>query len=111
MSPSDGQRLLRVMPEKGDSERTAQYGHAVLRRALNQAVAWDLVTRNVATRVPAPRPRQDPERVHALRLDDARAVLQAAEPDRLYALYLILITMGLRKGEALGLQWTDLDLA
>jgi integrase len=40
----------------------------------------------------------------------ARTFLEAAQEDRFYALYLIALTLGLRKGELLALRWQDVDL-
>jgi integrase len=41
---------------------------------------------------------------------EARALLDAVRGDRLEALYLVLLTAGLRRGEALGLRWIDLAI-
>ena len=57
-----------------------------------------------------PRPRTDPSKVHALTIDQARHLLAAAKNDRLYALYVVVLMLGLRRGEALGLRWADVDL-
>jgi len=45
-----------------------------------------------------------------LTLAEAQRLLAAAQEDRLGALYATLLELGLRLGEALGLQWEDLDL-
>ena len=42
--------------------------------------------------------------------EQARALLDAGKEDRLEALYVLSITVGLRIGEALGLKWSDIDL-
>ena len=43
-------------------------------------------------------------------VEEAQAFLGAISGDRLEALYLLAVTTGLRRGELLGLKWTDLDL-
>jgi hypothetical protein len=48
LEPSDVARYLRQKRDQGLSERTVQYHHAVLRRALRDAERWGLVHRNVA---------------------------------------------------------------
>ncbi len=90
------------------SPRQVHYIHSVLRAALAQAVREELVARNVATlvRVPAPRYRVG----KSLTVDQVRAILDAAKGHRLYPLYLVAATTGLRRGELLGLRWQDLDL-
>ena len=92
----------------GRSPRTVQYTHTVLRRALGRALKWGLVARNVATLVD--RPRSVRQEMQSLSPEQARVFLQAAEGDRLEALYSVAIAVGLRQGEALGLRWDDVDL-
>lgn len=82
--------------------------HSVLRRALNQAVRWGLVPRNVAALAELPRLEKKEQRY--LTPDQARMLLEAARGDRLEALYSVAIALGLRRGEALGLRWEDVDL-
>jgi integrase len=101
---ADIQRLLKVKREERLSDRTRQLIHAVLRRALGDAERWGLIGRNWAATVQAPRPRRDPEKVHALDLNVAHAVLEAARDTRLFAAYVVLLLMGLRKGELLALR-------
>jgi len=80
---------------------------AVLRRALNQALKWELVSRNVATLVETPRIIQ--EEMSALNEQQARALLHVLKGDRLEALYRVALSLGLRRGEVLGLRWQDID--
>jgi integrase len=82
--------------------------HALLRVALEQALRDDLLSRNVARLVQGPKKRTAP--IMPLDVDEARRLLAAARNDRLYALWAVAIGVGLRKGEALGLAWTAVDL-
>ena len=68
------------------------------------------MARNVATLVDAPRPRRDETKVHPLTLEQVRRLLDAAASSRLYAVWLVLVLMGLRKGDALALRWSDIDM-
>jgi integrase len=90
------------------SARTLQYLHAVLRLALEQAKRDDLVARNVAGLVAGPKV-QRPE-IKALNAEEARQLLAEAAIDRLHALWLLVLAVGLRRGEALALRWEDVDL-
>ncbi|HEV2357498.1 MAG TPA: site-specific integrase [bacterium] len=79
-----------------------------LHHALDQAVRWGMIPRNVCdavTRPGAPRPI-----MQVLTPTQVSALLEAAREDRLHALYVMAITTGLRQGELLGLQWDDVDL-
>ncbi len=92
----------------GLSIATVNYHRAVLRAALNQAMRWDMVNRNVAELV---QPRAG-ERFAGkpLTAEEAERLLAAARGDRIEALYSVAVTLGLRQGEALGLRWSDVDL-
>lgn len=89
------------------SARTVAYCHAILRAALSDAVRDELIRRNVAQLVEPPRVRTPP--VEPLTAAEAEAVLAAARGDNLHALWVVLLGLGLRRGEALGLQWGDID--
>ncbi len=90
------------------SARTVQYIHAVLRKALSDAVRDDLMAQNPALKVQPPRIARPP--VKPLTSVEIQRVLASLHGDRLAAMWLVLISMGLRKGEVLGLRWDDLDL-
>ena len=93
---------------KGLSARTAGYARTVLRVALNQALAWNLVHRNAAALANPPRVESKP--IQPFSPDEARAFLTAVAGDRLEALYAAALALGLRLGESLGLRWEDIDL-
>jgi len=108
LTPREVQTFLNGQTKKGLSPRTAQLSLVILRRALQQAVKWSLVGRNVAKLVDSPKVRR-PE-VKPLDPDQARIFLDAAQGERLEALYSVALSLGLREGEALGLRWCDVDL-
>ena len=102
---------------------------ATLRKALNDAIRHELITTNPATHLelaPGRKPRPiiwTPERVTRWQNtgvlpspvmvwtpEHTGAFLDTAAGDRLYALYHLIAHRGLRRGEACGLHWTDLDL-
>lgn len=108
LTPYKVQGLYRSKLDSGLSNASVRYTHAVLHRALRQAVKWSLVPRNVAEAVDPPRVRR--EEITPLSPAEARAFLAAAEGDRYEALYVVALTCGLRQGEVLGLKWSDVDL-
>lgn len=107
LTPQRLSALYGVLLDKGLAPRTVQYAHAVLRRALAQAVRWNLLPRNVADAVDAPLPKR--KEIAALTADQSRQLLDSARADRLYALYVLALTTGMRSGELLGLKWQDVD--
>lgn len=108
LTPREIQTMYHKRLQAGLSARTVQLMHAVLRRALQQAVEWQLVPRNVADAVK--KPRLERKETVALTPDQVVRFLDAAQADRLHALYVLAVTVGLRLGELLGLRWSDVDL-
>jgi len=108
LTPQQVQRFLNETHAKGLAPRTVQYIRAILRRALNQALRWELVARNVATLADPP-PGRSPE-MRPLTTADARQFLAAARGHRHEHLFALLLGTGLRIGEALALRWSDVDL-
>jgi integrase len=82
--------------------------HAVLRNALQTAVREEVVPRNVAKLVTVTTPNYKVNR--GLTVAQARQVLKVAKDERLGALYVLALCLGLRRGELLGLRWYDVDL-
>jgi integrase len=93
------------------SERTVQDILKVLRAALSNAVREELVSKNVAALVRVTKPRKG-HKVKPWSADEARRFLESARAvgDPLYAAYVLILVLGLRKGEVLGLTWERVDL-
>ncbi|HTF33362.1 MAG TPA: hypothetical protein VK714_06620 [Myxococcota bacterium] len=97
LTPAHVQGLLSTLERDGVSPRLRQMVHAVLRRALRQAVKWNMIPRNPAEVVDRPRaPRPE---IKPLDVGQGRQLLEAARGDRLEALYVLAPTTGLRQGE------------
>lgn len=80
----------------------------MLRTALTAATREELVTRNVASLVEAPKVVS--RETTPWTLDETLTFLEEARRDPLYAAFVLAIAMGLRRGEVLGLRWSDVDL-
>lgn len=80
----------------------------VLRNALEAAEREEHIPRNVAKLVRVPAPRYKINR--GLAAQQAKATLKAADGYRLYALYVLALFLGPRRGELLGPRWQDVDL-
>lgn len=108
LTPQDVQRMMREAAKKDFTATHVAYCRTILRIALNKALKWGLVARNVAALADPPkRQRYDAQ---YLTVDEARRFFKAVKSDRLEALYVVTTTLGLRKGEVCGLRWQDIDL-
>lgn len=108
LQPHHVQRLVASRLELGLSPRTADYCRVVLRCALNDALRWGYVPRNVASLTdPA---RGEPNRPAPWTVEEARRFLEVVKGHRLEALFVLALTLGLRRGELLALRWDDIDL-
>lgn len=101
-------RELEQPEERLLSPRTVHMIRGVLNQAFGQAEKWGLVGRNVV-RLTDP-PRQRPTEGRALTVEQANALLVGARGDRLEATITVGLSLGLRRGELLGLRWDDIDL-
>ena len=90
------------------SARTTAHFFHVLRRALNQAVRWGLLSCSPCSSVDPPKVQQ--AEMTALDEAELHGFLVAIRNSRLYGPTLLAATTGLRRGEILGLRWNDLDL-
>jgi integrase len=82
--------------------------HSILHRALRDAVRWGYVVRNVADVADPPKAKTPEMRVWTPA--QLRVFLDHVRGDRLYAAWLLAATTGMRRGEILGLRWSDVDL-
>src|SRR5215213_5558250 len=99
---------LEAMPTEVVVDHAAQYIHATLHKALDQAVKWRLIPYNVSDAVT--KPRQKRSERDALTLRQVLNFFEVAKGDRFEALYMLAVFTGMRPGEVLALRWSDLVL-
>jgi len=92
----------------GLSAQTVRHHHTALHKALQTAVEWGLLSRNVADAVRPPR-AQRPE-MRTWDEDDINRFLEAAKDTPYHALFYLALFTGMRRSELLGLKWNDVDL-
>jgi integrase len=90
------------------SPKTVKNTHVVLRKALADAERLGLVSRNAAAAARGPAASR-PE-MQTWSSDQLKTFIESAAHSRLRYAFTILATTGMRRGEALGLRWSDVDL-
>lgn len=94
--------------KKLPSDRTVRFLLVILRAALQHAVREDELPRNVARNVELSMGTK--REIEPLTAAEGRRLLTAARDNRLRAAYELAVRIGLRRGELLGLRWSDVDL-
>ncbi|WP_406462181.1 site-specific integrase [Streptomyces sp. NBC_00111] len=107
LGAADVRRMLSAVTAQA-SAATAKESHRVLRSALTAACREELINRNVVKLVPAPRVQA--RELKPWDLEETTTFLEAARKDPLYAAFVLAVALGLRRGEILGLRWSDIDL-
>jgi len=107
LRPEHLEKLYAKMQERGSAAATAHQAHRTIRTALNVAVRRGYLTQNPAALAKAP--RVEDEEIEPYSLDEVRRLLSSIEKRRSSARWAIALSLGLRQGEVLGLQWQDVD--
>jgi integrase len=92
--------------------RTVRHIHNIIHGSLETALRLELVMRNVADIVKPEIASQDNtlKVAQSWTADEATRFIAAARGDTHYAMFYLLLALGLRRGEVLGLRWTNVNL-
>lgn len=108
LSAREVRLYLDSLKRNGTGVRTIRYVHATLRAALEDAMREELIEKNVAKLVRPPAASRIEH--HPLSVEETKFFLKSNRDDRLFALFLVIALLGLRRSEVLGLTWNDVDL-
>lgn len=106
LTPLDVQKMMTSIVDSGHVS-TANKCRRQLFSALKRAVRWEVLSKNPIETVDPVRER--PAKTRLWTPTEARAFLDAAASHRLHAAFYLLIASGLRRGEVLGLRWSDVN--
>lgn len=109
LEPEHVERFYAKMKAQGSKPATVHQVHRTLRTALNEAVRRRHITENPVRLAKAP--RLEEEEVEPYTLEEISRLLEAAADRRHPVRWYLALALGLRQGEALGLRWSDVDLA
>lgn len=107
LTTADVDQLIARELAAGCSVSMARRVRSVLAQAIDQAIRWGWVGRNVASLARAP--KSDRKEGRTLSEAEARHFLETLQGHRLEVLFTLMLATGLRRGEALGLRWEDFD--
>ncbi len=107
LRPLHLQELYVDLRQQGHT-RTVDYVHQVVRKALNDAVKLQLLSRNPALAARPPRSRSQPVDIPSIEV--IRAALATIHGTDLELPIRLAVTTGVRPGELVALRWRDLDL-
>ena len=109
LTPQHLQAFYAKKLKEGLSPTTVTTIHNVLHKALDTAMRWGLVSRNVCKLVDPP--RRVRYEVHPLTPNQIDAFLGATHGHPMEALFKLAIATGMRRGELMALKWQDIDFA
>ena len=97
-------------PASGLSAKSVENVAMTVHRMLRDAVRWGRIPKSPAEMADPPKRSASHRPIKAWTADTLRRFLEVTRDDDLSALWMLIATTGLRRGEALGLRWSDIDL-
>lgn len=110
LNTDDVEGMLAAMVRGGLSRNTVMRVRSVLVMALTHGERRGIVPRNVAALAEMPAEARATKIGRSLTVVQARQLLRTAQGDRIEALVVTALMLGLRPGELCGLRWEDVDL-
>ena len=107
LTPRHVQGMVNALQAAGRKPATIQATLSTLRSALSQAERWGVVPRNVARLVEAPPVEHDKR--PTLSADQVEGFRKALKGEWHAVYFTLVLGLGLRRGEGLGLRWQDID--
>jgi len=90
---------------------TIHHVHSCLHKACKDAVRWGHISRNPLDAADPPRKKGDGTReMRTWTKEQLKAFLESVADERLSPLWHTIAMTGMRRGEAIGLRWSDVDL-
>jgi integrase len=92
----------------GLSPQTVTHMHRVLKKAIGQAVKWELLIRNPVDAASPPKANRG--KMNTYDLDQTAELIEAMRPTRMLVPTLLAVLCGMRRGEIAAMRWKNVDL-
>lgn len=114
VSPADLSAVILALQSEGKAHSSAVKCYAILHSIFKMAYLSDTIDRNPMDKVERPKPRKDEikdDEADACTVAEVRYIMRCLdkEPLKWQAYVRLLIDTGIRRGEACGLQWRNVD--
>lgn len=107
LTAQDIEKFYQYKIDSGIKVNTVLHIHSTIRCCLNYAVKHDFIDTNVAYK--AEKPKKTAFRTETLSISELNELINASKDTILYTPIVLAIELGLRRSEALGLRWCDID--
>ncbi len=107
LTPLSLEVWIRTLVKNGKGPTVVKHAYTIFKTALRRAVEWGILETNPLEKVKKPPPSKIKRKVWTPQ--EAQKFLEVASTHRFHALYLLFLLCGLRRGEVLGLRWSDID--
>lgn len=108
LNPITVQKLYMKKIDNGLSSSYIKLMHAILGKAYRKAMEWGIVQKNVIQLVTPP--RVEHKDITVWTLDEAKRFLDHSQKRKFFIGYVLAIYTGMRRGEIIGLRWSDINL-
>jgi integrase len=107
LTPIHIDSVISSADKSGLGKTTQRNLFGVLRKSLNDAVKRDLIGGNPCLKCDAPQQAKSQQNIWTAQ--EAQQFLEHTKDHRLFALFALAAYTGMRQGESLALQWSDID--
>jgi integrase len=110
LRPANVRDCYTLLSKSGLAPRSQRKAASLLTSALTEALQEEVISRNPALGIKVKTERVE-RKAEAWSREEVAEFLEIAKDDVLYPLFYLMLALGLRRGEALGLHWSNVDLS
>jgi len=109
LSPADIQGYIAERKRNGLSSRTLLQHYRIIHKSLQHAVQWELLATNPASKINPPSFKNEKFKPILPPLKEVAKILETLKGTYFYVPAMISLYCGMRRGEVLGLKWSNIN--